>query len=43
MILSSNEEIEEQETQPYHPDQDLETPQDDILDFSNGKTTPNIN
>ena len=35
MIASSNEKIEDVDTQPNHPDQDLETQKDDLLDFIN--------
>ena len=35
MIASSSKEIEDEDTQPNHPDQDLETPRDDLLDFIN--------
>ena len=34
-IASFNEEIEDEDTQPNHPGQDLETPKDDHLDFIN--------
>ena len=34
---SSNEDDESQECQEYHPDQDLEPPTDDLLDFINSK------
>ena len=37
MIASSNEGTEEEDNQPNHPDLDLETPQDDILDFINSQ------
>ena len=33
MIASSNEEIEDKDTQPNHPDHDLETPKEDLLHF----------
>ena len=37
MIASSNKEIEDKDTQPNHPVQDLETPRDDLLDFINSQ------
>ena len=37
MLASSNEEIEDKDTQPNHPDKDLETTQDDPLDIINSQ------
>ena len=37
MIVSSNEEIEDEDSQPNHPNKDLETPKDDLLDFINSQ------
>ena len=37
MIASSNEEIEDKDTQPNHPDQDLEMPNNNLLDFINSQ------
>ena len=34
---SSNEDDEFQECQEYHPDQDLEPPTDDLLDFTSSQ------
>ena len=43
MIASFNKEIEDEDTQPSHPDQDLETPKDNLLDLSMVKTMLKIN
>ena len=37
MIASFNKGIEEEDTQPTHPHQDLEKPQVDLLDLINGQ------
>ena len=37
MIASYNNKIGDKVTQPNCPDQDLETPKNDLLDFSNGQ------
>ena len=37
MIASSNKEIEDEASLPNHPDHDLETSKDDVLDFINSQ------